>query len=290
MRVVDPIRMGALQAEIGEKINRHIRRNGQAPRPGQEAGPRGDRQIDRIPDPPVRREPLSSGPCRPVRQRGLPRGEAMGRIAVAGNHREPGKPPAHRGLRERPALPGSGQRPQRRGDRRRKRRGRSVGAGVDAATQWDELERLFIAARCAVSNTADRGYETDPADRPDAGAAPIVSRQARQASARAPPRRRRADHAFPLRIDAGQRPGPARRGARRARPLAGAGEGAPLGRGGVPSGSIRWSTASSPSRSSLWARSPSPMLYGRSRTSPASSCPAGIRRSSSPPTSSLTSA
>jgi tagaturonate reductase len=44
----------------------------------------------------------------------------------------------------------------------------SVGAGVDAATQWDELERLFIAARCAVSNTADRGYETDPADRPDA--------------------------------------------------------------------------------------------------------------------------
>jgi tagaturonate reductase len=44
----------------------------------------------------------------------------------------------------------------------------SVGAGVDAATQWDELERLFIAARCAVSNTADRGYEGDPNDRPDA--------------------------------------------------------------------------------------------------------------------------
>ena len=35
-------------------------------------------------------------------------------------------------------------------------------------TQWDELERLFIAARCAVSNTADRGYETYLADRPDA--------------------------------------------------------------------------------------------------------------------------
>jgi tagaturonate reductase len=47
----------------------------------------------------------------------------------------------------------------------------SIGAGVDAMTQWDELERLFIAARCAVSNTADRGYETDPADRPD-GAPP----------------------------------------------------------------------------------------------------------------------
>jgi tagaturonate reductase len=44
----------------------------------------------------------------------------------------------------------------------------SVGAGIDAATQWDDLERLFVAARCAVSNTADRGYETDPDDRPDA--------------------------------------------------------------------------------------------------------------------------
>jgi tagaturonate reductase len=45
----------------------------------------------------------------------------------------------------------------------------SVGSGVDAAAQWDELERLFIAARCVVSNTADRGYETDPDDRPNAG-------------------------------------------------------------------------------------------------------------------------
>ncbi len=43
----------------------------------------------------------------------------------------------------------------------------SVGAGVDAATQWDEVERLFNAARCAVYNTADRGYDTDPADRLD---------------------------------------------------------------------------------------------------------------------------
>jgi tagaturonate reductase len=45
----------------------------------------------------------------------------------------------------------------------------SIGAGFDAATQWDEVERAFNTARCAVSNTADRGYETDPADRPDAG-------------------------------------------------------------------------------------------------------------------------
>ena len=45
----------------------------------------------------------------------------------------------------------------------------SVGGGVDANTQWAELERLFIEARCAVSNSGDRGYETDPADRPDGG-------------------------------------------------------------------------------------------------------------------------
>ena len=45
----------------------------------------------------------------------------------------------------------------------------SVGAGFDAASQWDEVERLFNDARCAVSNTADRGYEIDPADRPNAG-------------------------------------------------------------------------------------------------------------------------
>ena len=45
----------------------------------------------------------------------------------------------------------------------------SIGAGIDAATQWDEVERLFNEAHCAVSNTADRGYEIDPADRPNAG-------------------------------------------------------------------------------------------------------------------------
>jgi len=45
----------------------------------------------------------------------------------------------------------------------------SVGGGVDANEQWDEVERLFNEARCMVSNTADRGYETDPTDRPDAG-------------------------------------------------------------------------------------------------------------------------
>lgn len=47
----------------------------------------------------------------------------------------------------------------------------SVRGGVDANTDWPELERLFIAATCIVSNTADRGYETDPADRSE-GAPP----------------------------------------------------------------------------------------------------------------------
>jgi tagaturonate reductase len=99
----------------------------------------------------------------------LPRGEAMGRIAVAGTT---GSPESRRrvaafatdkpysvvvkGLSNGAVVDETVE-------------VKSVGAGVDAATQWDELERLFIAARCAVSNTADRGYETDPADRPDAG-------------------------------------------------------------------------------------------------------------------------
>ena len=97
----------------------------------------------------------------------LPRGEAMGRIAVAGTTGSPesrrriaafaaGKPyrVLVKGLSEGAIVDESVE-------------VRSVGLGVDAATQWDELERLFIAARCAVSNTADRGYETDPDDRPD---------------------------------------------------------------------------------------------------------------------------
>lgn len=43
----------------------------------------------------------------------------------------------------------------------------SVGGGVDANEQWEETERLFNEAQCMVSNTADRGYETDASDRPD---------------------------------------------------------------------------------------------------------------------------
>jgi len=43
----------------------------------------------------------------------------------------------------------------------------SVRGGVDANEDWPEVERLFVEARCVVSNTADRGYETDAADRPN---------------------------------------------------------------------------------------------------------------------------
>ena len=99
----------------------------------------------------------------------LPRGEAMGRIAVAGTTGSSESrrriaafaagqpyPVLVKGLSDGTVIDETVE-------------VRSIGAGVDAATQWDELERLFIAARCAVSNTADRGYETDPEDRPDAG-------------------------------------------------------------------------------------------------------------------------
>ncbi len=44
----------------------------------------------------------------------------------------------------------------------------SVGDGIDANESWEAVERLFNEARCMVSNTADRGYELDPSDGPDA--------------------------------------------------------------------------------------------------------------------------
>jgi tagaturonate reductase len=43
----------------------------------------------------------------------------------------------------------------------------SIGSGVDATENWGEVERLFCEARYVISNTADRGYETDPADSPE---------------------------------------------------------------------------------------------------------------------------
>jgi tagaturonate reductase len=98
----------------------------------------------------------------------LPRGEALGRVAVARTTA------SEESLRRIAAFPtGQPYRVLVKGLSNgaivdESVQVTSVGLGVDAATQWEELERLFIAARCAVSNTADRGYETDPADRPDA--------------------------------------------------------------------------------------------------------------------------
>ena len=43
----------------------------------------------------------------------------------------------------------------------------SIGGGVDANEEWTEVERLFNQARCAISNTADRGYESHSGDGPD---------------------------------------------------------------------------------------------------------------------------
>ena len=99
----------------------------------------------------------------------LPRGEAVGRIAVAGTTGSPESrrriaafaagqtyPVLVKGLSDGVVVDEIVE-------------VKSVGAGVDAITEWDELERLFVAARCVLSNTADRGYETDPDDRLDAG-------------------------------------------------------------------------------------------------------------------------
>ena len=70
----------------------------------------------------------------------------------------------------------------------------SVRGGVDAHADWREVERLFIEARCAISNTADRGYEISADDRlEDRFRSP--SREARAAARRAPSRRRGANHA-----------------------------------------------------------------------------------------------
>jgi tagaturonate reductase len=162
--------MGLLQPEIAKKINpprsRDMdNRRSREPR----SGPDAERDLTDFPI-------LQFGASRFLQahvdlfvSEALPRGEAMGRMAVAGTTGSPesrrrvaafaaGKPyrVLVKGLSNGAVVDETVE-------------VKSVGLGVDAATQWDELERLFLAARCIVSNTADRGYETDPDDRPDAG-------------------------------------------------------------------------------------------------------------------------
>jgi tagaturonate reductase len=169
MRVVDQVRMRPLQPEIAKKINpsRSAEWTSVAARAMKPRAPEKD-----LTEFPI----LQFGASRFLQAHvdlfvsdALPRGEAMGRIAVAGTT---GSPESRR--RVAAFAAGTPYRVLVKGLSNgaivdESVEVRSVGAGVDAATQWDELERLFIAARCAVSNTADRGYETDPADRPDAG-------------------------------------------------------------------------------------------------------------------------
>ena len=81
----------------------------------------------------------------------------------------------------------------------------SVGGGIDASERWEEVERLFNEARCMVSNTADRGYETHELGHARRGDPPLLPGQARKAAPRPPSRRRAADHPLPLRADPRQR-------------------------------------------------------------------------------------
>ena len=47
---------------------------------------------------------------------------------------------------------------------------RSVARGLATSAHWPEIERVFVEeARTIISNTGDRGYDLDPADRPDGG-------------------------------------------------------------------------------------------------------------------------
>jgi tagaturonate reductase len=44
----------------------------------------------------------------------------------------------------------------------------SIGCGLDANLEWKAVEKLFVEdARWVISNTGDRGYELDAADRPE---------------------------------------------------------------------------------------------------------------------------
>ena len=82
----------------------------------------------------------------------------------------------------------------------------SIGRGVDANSDWPEVERLFVEeARWVASNTGDRGYELFAGDEPSAARSPKLSRETGKAAAGAVPRRRQTAHLFPLRAHRRQR-------------------------------------------------------------------------------------
>jgi len=152
----------------------------------------------------------------------------------------------------------------------------SIGRGVDANLDWPATQKLFLNARWIVSNTGDRGYELDPADRPDNGIPRSFPAKltkllyARFAASRLAP------VLFPCELIEGN--------GDRLKALT-----LELAASWGLSHAFRWSTASSPRRWSRRARSPSPIRCGRSRTGPVSSCRAAIRASSSPTISNATS-
>ena len=124
----------------------------------------------------------------------LARGEAAGKIAVVQTTSSPDS-------RRRLAFFNEGRpytRPCARPGRRRRSIDEwievsSIGRGIDANLEWDAVENLFVnEARWVISNTGDRGYELDAADRPDGPVPTLLPRQADQAAARALSRRARA--------------------------------------------------------------------------------------------------
>ena len=166
----------------------------------------------------------------------------------------------------------------------------SIGRGIDANLEWEALEALFVdEARWVISNTGDRGYELDAADRLDGPVPRSFPAKLTKLLHRAFSHGARAAHLAAVRTDRRQwRQAESDRPRHRARD---GGSRKPFcdGLARSASGSIRWSTASSRSRSSPPAPSPSPMLYGRSSASRGSKCPAFIPLSSSPTISRATS-
>ena len=150
----------------------------------------------------------------------------------------------------------------------------SVGGGVDANEQWAEVERLFNEARCMVSNTADRGYETFASDTPE-GETPrsFPAKLAKLLLARhragAPP-----ITLFPCELtpDNGKTLRATVLGVLDGWSVAAAG--AALDRRGLPLGQLARRPHRLAAARAAWARWRSPMRCGRSKTSRASRFPA----------------
>ena len=214
----------------------------------------------------------------------LPRGEAMGRIAVAGTTGSPESrrriaafatgqpyPVLVKGLSDGAVVDETVS-------------VSSIGRGVDAATPTGaEVERLFVEeARWIVSNTGDRGYELDDTDAMETGAPGRQYFRPAWPSCCTPlPARNGRRRRCPCELIGGQR-----RQARCARAAGLGGDGwlrrrlRIVGSTRIASGSTRSSTASSRSR---WSpRGAEPYALWAIEDQPGLELPAAIRLSSSP--------